>query len=204
MKFIIIHGSFGSPDEHWFPPLKKFLESMGQIVFVPPMPCEDWDELTKLGPATRLKKQSLATWFDALKSTRSVLDIHEKVCFIGHSLGPVFILHLVEKYALQLDSAIFVSPFLNKLNKIWQADKVNESFYRDTFDFKKLQKLIPVSYALYSDNDPYVDISHALYFANKMNSAKIIVRGAGHINHESNYSLIAQICKTRIPDFANK
>lgn len=164
------------------------------------MPCEDWDELTKLGPDERLYKQSLETWFDAVKSTMSLLDINEKVCFIGHSLGPVFILHLVEKYNLNIDSAIFVSPFLNRLNNAWQMDVVNRSFYKLDFDFKRLKTLIPFSYVLYSDNDPYVNIHKPLSFSKKMNSSKILVKGAGHINKESNYSLILELCKTRIAD----
>lgn len=123
----------------------------------------------------------------------------EQTCIIGHSLGPLFTLHAVEKLSFKIDSAIFVSPFLGKLNKIWQADKVNGSFYRENFDFNKLRENIPTSYVLYSDNDPYVEIKASLMFAEKMHSSGIIVRGAGHINKEENHPLILELCRTRIP-----
>ena len=38
MKFFIIHGSYGNPNENWFPWLKKELEKEGCIVFIPEFP----------------------------------------------------------------------------------------------------------------------------------------------------------------------
>ena len=35
---VIIHGSYGSPDENWFPWLKKELQKIGYKVFVPAFP----------------------------------------------------------------------------------------------------------------------------------------------------------------------
>lgn len=125
----------------------------------------------------------------------------EKLSFIGHSLGPLFILHVVEKFDLKLDSAIFISPFLEKLNKSWQIDLVNKTFYKSDFNFEKLKKLIPVSYVLYSDNDPYVDKKYSLDFVNKLGSSVILVRGAGHMNQEANlneFPLVYELCKTRL------
>lgn len=198
MKFIIIHGSFGHPGEHWFPPLADSLRNIGHSVIVPTFPCDGWDEVTSAGQDGKTKKQSLASWFDAFeKATKNFLP-DEQTCIVGHSLGPVFTLHVIERYGYRIDSAIFVSPFLRKLNKVWQADKVNESFYREDFDFDALRNNIPLSYVLYSDNDSYVSMSESLYFADKISSEKILVRGAGHINKMQNYSLILELCKTRI------
>lgn len=51
MQFLIIHGSYGSPDGNWFPQLKENLEALGQTVFAPQFPVDDWEEVTRLGPA---------------------------------------------------------------------------------------------------------------------------------------------------------
>jgi predicted alpha/beta hydrolase family esterase len=37
-NIFIIHGSYGNPDENWFPWLKKELEQEGHKVFVPKFP----------------------------------------------------------------------------------------------------------------------------------------------------------------------
>jgi hypothetical protein len=116
-------------------------------------------------------------------------------------LGPLFALHALHKYNIKLDSAIFVSPFLRKLNRPWQIDLVNQSFYKTDFDFKKLRQLIPLSYVLYSDNDPYVDKVHSIGFAKRLKSSMLFVKRAGHMNTEVNlneFPLVLELCKTRM------
>jgi len=203
MKFVIFHGSFGHPQEHWFPQLKLQLESLHQDVLVPFFPCEDFDEVTKNGRNIKPTHQNLHSWFNVFeKEVLPFIKKGEKLCFIGHSLGPVFILHVVEKYKIKLDCAIFVSPFMEKLNiDLWQFDHVNESFYKTDFDFEKLKKLIPVSYVLYSESDPYVKKTHPLLFANMMNSSFIFVKKAGHMNGSVNlneFPLVFDLCLTRL------
>lgn len=201
MKFVIFHGAFGSPDANWFPQLKENLEHFGQEVIVPKFPIEDWSELTKTGPDSKVNKQTLENWLAEFSKEIEAFKPTDKLCFVGHSLGPLFILHLINKFNLQLDSAIFVSPFLDKLNGPWQIDKVNESFYKTDFDFLKLKKLIPVSYVLYSDNDPYVKTQHSLLFAKALESSVIFVKRAGHMNSEVNlneFPLVLDLCLSRI------
>ena len=144
MKFIIFHGSFGSPEGDWFPYLKNQLELINQVVIAPQMPVENLSEITKLGEKkAKAKNQNLNNWLEYFKKNSYKLIKNKKdIVFIGHSLGSIFILQAVEKFDIQLDSAIFVSPFLevptNKDN--WQYDLVNESFYKTDFDFAKLKK----------------------------------------------------------------
>ena len=110
-------------------------------------------------------------------------------------------MHVVNKFNLKLESAIFVAPFLEKLNKSWQIDNANSSFYKKDFDFKKLKNLIPDSFSLFSENDPYVDEKYSLNFAEKMNSKIIKIKGAKHLNSEIgllDFSLVFELCKTRI------
>ena len=113
MTFVIFHGSFGSPDENWFPELKERLENIGQIVLIPKFPTPD--------------NQSLKSWLDIFADIKKKFKKNEQLCFIGHSLGCLFILHAVQKYNLFLDSAIFVNPFLEKLDKP-KFDQINSTF----------------------------------------------------------------------------
>jgi predicted alpha/beta hydrolase family esterase len=101
---------------------------------------------------------------------------------------------------LTLDSAIFASPFLDWLHQSWQIDRVNASFYKTDFDFENLKKLIPVSYTLYSDNDPYVDEKFSFDFSLRIASKPLKIEGAGHFNSEGSYNpipLLFDLCKLR-------
>lgn len=186
MKFVIFHGAFGSPEGNWFPQLREDLEALGQEVIVPGFPTP--------------KGQTLAAWLAVFDKVRRSLKKGEKLCFIGHSLGPLFILHAVERFNIELDCAVFVSPFMTRRNNR-EYDEVNRTFYRKGFDFSKLKKLIPVSYTLYSNNDPYVPGRDSIAFAGRLGSSLIEVKRAGHMNSEVNlneFPLVLELCKSRI------
>ncbi len=203
MKFVIFHGSFGSPEGNWFPELRERLELLGQKVIVPKFPTEDWTRLTEKGSQSASKNQNLQNWFKTFGRILKSFKTGEPLCFVGHSLGPLFILHIVEKYNINLDSAIFVSPFLERLGGQWQIELVNKTFYKTDFDWKKLKELIPVSYVLYSDNDPYVPKKYSMDCAQKLGSSTIFVKGAAHMNinkivNLNEFPLVLELCKSRL------
>ncbi len=201
MTFLLIHGSFGSPQGNWFPELKDKLEALGQRVIVPSFPVEDWDEVTENGPKVPPSHQSLTAWLKVVTDALAAVPPHEPLCVVAHSLGCLFLLHAVQHHRLTLDSAIFVSPFLHPLEKAWQFDHVNASFYKNDFDFRSLIRHIPVSYVLYSENDPYVEKDHSMRFARRLKSSLLFVKHAGHMNAEVNlneFPLVFELCKTRL------
>lgn len=201
MQFVIFHGSFGTPEKNWEPYLKTELEKLGQDVLTPAFPVDTWDRVTELGENHQSDIQNLANWTKTFEEkVLPYVKKNEPICFIAHSLAPVFLLHMIDRYNLQLDCAIFVAPFLEKLHRSWQIDMVNNSFYKTDFDFDKLQKQIPLSYVLYSDNDPYVPIEKAKDFAKKLQSREIEIKGGGHFNEDAGYKefpLLLELCKTR-------
>lgn len=194
MTFVIFHGSFGSPKENWFPALADFLKNLNQDILVPQFPVDDYENLKKDSESV----QNLHSWINTFEKLLS--DIKNKqLCFIAHSIAPVFLLHAVSKYNLHLDSAIFVAPFFNLPKDLWQFEKVNHTFYKTDFNFGKLRKLISTSYSVYSDNDPYVPIKNSQLFADKMRSSPIIVRGGEHCGSIfKKFPLVEELCRTRI------
>lgn len=201
MKFVLFHGAFGSPGSNWLPELKDKLESLGQEVIAPAFPVETWEHITRTGEKISSQQQNLDNWLAEFDKVYKTFRKGEKFVFIGHSLGPLFILHIVERYAIKVDCAIFVCPFLEKLHKSWQIDHVNQSFCKTNFDFRKLKKLIPVSYVLYSNDDPYVDQKYSELFGNALGSSMILLKRAGHMNSEVNlndFPLIMDLCITRL------
>jgi uncharacterized protein len=204
MQFILIHGAFGSPERNWFPDLKDELDNMGQEVIALQFPVESYNDLTSTGPNYPINKQTLENWLKVFEDeVLPKLNKNEKLVMIGHSLGCVFILHVVEKFKLNLDCAIFVSPFMDELKsqEFWQFDVVNRSFYKTDFDFEKLKNSLGDTYVLYSDNDPYVSKTHSILFANALGSSTILVRKASHLNSEVNmneFPLIVDLCASRM------
>ncbi len=201
MKFVIFHGSMGSSEGNWLPNLKSRLKYMGQTIYCPQYPVDNLEDLSE--GSKNPTKQNLNSWLETFeKEVLPNLKGKEKICFIGHSLGNVFILHVIEKFKIKLDCAIFVSPCLDRLPNVpWYYDLVNTTFYKTDFDFENLQKYIPISYVLYSDTDPYIEPHRALHFAKVMGSSHILVRKAGHMNSEVNmneFPLVHDLCMTRL------
>ena len=90
----IFHGTEGHPEENWFPWTKKQLEQRGYEVFVPQFPSP---------PVIPAK---IADWFDVLKSYEE--KITEDTILIGHSLGGIFTLRLLEKLSHPVRAACFL------------------------------------------------------------------------------------------------
>jgi uncharacterized protein len=187
MKYVYFHGAFGNPDENWFPELKKKLEIKGKIVLAPQFPVDNYDEMVKNGPDIPLKNQNLNNWLKTFdKFYRNNIIPGEKLCFIGHSLGPLFILHVVDTYQIKLECAVFVCPFFGPLDA-WEFNHTNSTFYKNDFNWEKLNLLISKSYVIYSDNDPYVKNEYSLNFANKFKSNITVLHDAGHISRSFTY-----------------
>lgn len=202
MQFVIFHGSFGDKDRNWFSYLKRELTQLGQSVVLEQYPVDEWDTVSANGPEHHSSHQNLDNWMKTFeKVVLPQIGEDEPICFVGHSLAPLFILHILEKHKIQLDCAIFVAPFLSTLHRKWEIDNVNSTFYKEDFDFSTLGKLIPVSYVLYSNNDPAVPIEQPREFTRNLNSSPIIIKGGGHLNDKTGYStfpLVLELCKTRI------
>lgn len=185
MKYLIMHGSYGSPEENWFRWLEKQLKELGHEVTLEQFPVDNWDEVTKIGPekiSNFTPTQSLSAWEDYFVKNILPRVKDEPFVFIGHSSAPIFMLHMLLKYSFTLAGAIFVAPFFDIPDRppIWQFYPTNKTFYNYVFDFAKIKSQIGKSYVIYSDNDPYVPASQSPLFADKLGSEKILVKNGGH------------------------
>ena len=163
----LIHGSFGNPYENQFPWLKEKLELLGHRVIVPTFPTP--------------KNQSLKNWREVFTKYASQVD--ENTLFVGHSLGPAFILDYLENNKAKV--AFFIAPFVRSLGNE-TFDSVNKTFYKE-FNWQKIRKHCPTFILFHADNDPYVPISKAQEVANHLNVSLNIVKGAGHFNKVARY-----------------
>lgn len=187
---LILHGSYGSPEENWTPWLKKELQSLGYSVLAPQLPVDNWDVATATGEDFfSPKKQTLENWLSTFDKLLPLLDT-ENLTIVAHSLAPLFVLHILQAHPrLKLKNALFIAPFLGRLGDIWQIEYVNKSFYApESFDYTDFSSRIQQSHVFYSDNDPYVPLAETLKFAQKLNSKTHLVKKGGHFNTDSGYT----------------
>lgn len=90
-NIFIIHGTEGYPEENWFPWLKEKLETKGHAVFVPQF------------PSPPIVPAKIAEWFEVLEQYKQYID--EDTVIVGHSLGGIFTLRILE----QLNHPVFAA-----------------------------------------------------------------------------------------------
>jgi len=167
----IIHGAYGHPEENWFPWLKEELEKEEYKVIIPKFPTPE--------------NQSLDNWLKVFDKYKEEID--NNTIFIGHSLGPAFILTILENINIQIKACFFVSGFIGSLNNP-QFDNLNSTFVDKEFDWDKIKTNCKSFYVFHSDNDPYVPIKKAEELTTKLSVETKIIKNAGHFNKKAGYT----------------
>lgn len=172
----IFHGVGGSPEENWFPWLKKELQYNRCNVIVPQFPTP--------------KGQILENWLETFEECKNQANITdedlENAIFIGHSLGGLFMLSLLEEYRIKM--AVFVASFC-KLpgNKFDDGMRTFSSPERLDFDWQKILENCHKSLVYISDNDPYVKLGTAQQLARNVRAKLELIKGAGHFSGSDGY-----------------
>ncbi|MBP6041849.1 serine hydrolase family protein [Candidatus Saccharibacteria bacterium] len=193
MKYVIIHGSFGSPEDNWFPWLKNKLETDGNKVLAPSFPVDSFEAFTKAGNESFEQEQNLESWRKAFSEQVIPFVRNEPASYITHSLGPIFLVRMLLEFNLKAKKSILVAPFYRHLSYNWQFKKANQSFCDDNFEFKDSAERLGDSHVLIGSNDPYVPIEYSKDFAIKTSSTVHIVDNGGHMNSESGFTEFEQL-----------
>ena len=179
----IFHGTEGYPEENWFPWLKKELEKKGYKVYVPQFPSPP-----KI-PA------DISKWFDVLKDYERYID--EDTILIGHSLGGVFILRLLERLQHPVKAAVLVGTPCG-VRPILNYDR-DSSFTGFSFDWKSIIKKARHFLVFQSDNDPFVSLGNGEELAKKLGVKLNFVPNAGHFNEIAGYTRFDLLLKKLKP-----
>ncbi len=172
----IIHGSYGNPRENWFLWLKNELEKINYKVFAPALPTP--------------QNQNLNSWLKVFQNYEQYLNT--ETIMIGHSLGPAFILNILEKINSPIKSCYFVSGFIGLLDNK-EFDNINKTFTDKNFNWEKIKQNCRNFYIYHSDNDPYVPLNKAKELAEKLNIKVKLIKGAGHFNVNSGYTKFEEL-----------
>lgn len=165
----IFHGTGGYPEENWFPWLKEKLQNEGCEVFVPHFPTPEG--------------QSFEAWLNVLEPYEQ--HINENTIFIGHSLGGVFLLHLLPRLPHKVKAAFLTGTPIG-VRPIKNFDQ-DESFAGFDFNWEEIRKKSDTFVVFHSDNDPYVGLPNGKELAKHLGVELSFVPNAGHFNAKAGY-----------------
>ncbi|MFW5853267.1 MAG: RBBP9/YdeN family alpha/beta hydrolase [Patescibacteria group bacterium] len=168
---LIIHGAYGNPYENWIPWVKNELEGLDYEVITPAFPTP--------------QDQNLESWLKVV--TPYLNKLGSESVLIGHSIGAVFLLSILEHISDPIKTSVFVSGFLHDLDNE-DFDKINNSFYNKDFDWGRIiinsQKIA----IFHGDNDPYVPVKEAEDLAEKLGVKVRLIKRGGHLNELAGYT----------------
>lgn len=167
----IVHGSFGHPEENWIPWLKTELENAGYQVTVPVFPVGD--------------RQNYENWMQVIYPYLS--EMNSETVLTGHSIGPAFILGILEQLERPIHKAVLVSGFLGLLGNE-TFDAVNKTISVREFDWEKIKNNAMNFVMLHGSDDPYVPTAKAVELGGYLGVTPIMIENGGHLNEAAGFT----------------
>lgn len=161
-KYFIIPGLGNSDADHWQTHFEKSSKDFIRINQ------QEWDS------------PKCSDWIENIDNVLSNYDL-SNVVLIGHSLGCATIAHWADKYNRIIKGAMFVAP------SDVEAPKYTNSFPASGFAPMPLNKLNFKTIVVASENDEWVTLERAKFFAKCWGSEFISIGNAGHINVVAGY-----------------
>ncbi len=176
----IFHGTEGYPEENWFPWMKEKLEAKGCEVIIPQFPT------LPIVPA------KISEWFEVLKKHEKY--INEDTIIIGHSLGGVFALRVLEKLKHPI-RAVFLTGTPIGIKPLFNYDR-DSSFTGFNFNWAKIKNNAKYFEVFHSNDDPFVSLGNGKQLAKELGVKLTFIPNAGHFNKKAGY--------LSFPDLLNK
>ncbi len=173
---VIIHGSYGGPEENWFPWLAAELRAAHYSVIVPAFPTPEG--------------QSVGTWTRVFQESVGALD--GDMVLVGHSLGAGFILGLLEGANVTVAAAFLVSGFVGRIG-IEEFDSVNASFIDRDFDWHAVRQHVGMVRLYQGDNDPYVSLEKGRQLEKELGVELEVIPDGGHLNTAAGFVTFPQL-----------
>ncbi len=177
----MIHGWGGSSEDNWFPWLKKELEKKGVEISTFDMPDSEHPKIEQ--------------WVKYLEEKIKTVD--EDTYLVGHSIGCQTILRFIEKLHKheKVGGCFFVAPWFNLVNLEPEEMEIAHPWINNQIDFGRIIDHCNNFVALFSTDDPYVPLSNAEIFKEKLNVKIIIEKNRGHFTEENEPVILREILK---------
>jgi predicted alpha/beta hydrolase family esterase len=183
-RVFIVHGWDGSPQEGWFPWLKKELEAAGFEVQVPSMP----------NPSA----PTIQSWVSLLKAEVGTADTN--TYFVGHSIGCQTIVRYLETLSpgVRVGGAVFVAGWFTLSELETKEEKViGKPWIETPVNFEKVKRVCPYITAIFSDNDEVVPLEeNRNVFEEKLNATIVVEHGKGHFSGSDGVTELSSALET--------
>ncbi|MEK7537377.1 MAG: alpha/beta fold hydrolase [Patescibacteria group bacterium] len=184
-RVFIIHGWEGSPQEGWFPWLKKKLEAEGVEVHVPAMP----------DPA----HPTIDTWVSFLKHVVGRAD--EQTFMVGHSIGCQAILRYLETLpaGVKVGGVVLVAGWVT-LKPVAMEDEdaaaVATPWLERPLNWPKIRSHFENLTAIMSDDDQYVPVEDGKLFVRELGAKLVIEHQKRHLGGEDGVMVLTSVVKS--------
>lgn len=177
-NYFIIHGSFGSSQENWFPWLEKEILRGG-----------GYSKIFNLDFPVGENKQTYQNWEMVLDSVKRFITPDS--VFFCHSISCIFLVKYCVRNNIKIGKAVFVSGFNHYLGLNEEFDDVNCTMF--TNRAPEFVKLCKERVCFYSHNDPFVRLDKLQEFAKLVQAEEKVVENAGHFNKAAGYTKFPQL-----------
>ncbi|MDR3449382.1 MAG: alpha/beta hydrolase [Alphaproteobacteria bacterium] len=176
---ILLHGTFGNPENFWFGWLKRELETQGYRVTAPQLPEADTPNLSVWTPF-------------ALQN----LQFDSETLLIGHSAGCPLALSILDKLSSPIHRTILVAGFIRL-----DGMKDDDAMLLQSPDWEKIKSNGNDFFFFNSDNDPW-GCTHKQGEAlrEKLGGTLIVRTGEGHFGSQTfkqpydTFAFLKEVC----------
>ena len=169
-RVFIIHGWDGYPENCWFPWLKSELEKKGFEVIIPVMP----------HPA----EPTIEDWVNYL--SHIVGEPDKNTYLIGHSVGCQTILRYLEQIKKPVGGVVCVAGWFRLLHLATEEEKeVAKPWLESKMDYQKIKRKAGPIIAIFSDDDPDVDLGDKELFEKHLNAKTILEHNKGYFDDDA-------------------
>jgi uncharacterized protein len=160
LNVLILHGTDGDPDKHWFQWLAQALRERGYEVTVPQLPGADHPNLAK--------------YWDYLRD----FDFNSETIIVGHSSGAVTALALLQKLQQQQRVHLVVS-----VAGFYRDDGFKcEGMFTEPYDWEKIRAGADKIVLLWSPDDPIIVEEQTTVLSQRLGVEPILIADGGHFS----------------------
>jgi predicted alpha/beta hydrolase family esterase len=164
-KLLILHSWFGTPKDNWNEYLKANAINKGYEVFIPLL--------------VNNEKPTLSDW---ISSALMSFQLNSDTSIVGHSLGAVLAMKLVQNSLIKIDHLILVAGW-----DFWDLTLEHKTFFDAPIDHAKIASNAAKITVMTSTNDPYTTLYHAKEMAKRLGADIVTIENGGHLQAKDGF-----------------